>query len=161
MTTTVADIRATIVDTIKALVPTGITTPRFAPWQEDTLRTSFRLWSEKNPLAAFRRFSVRVLPGVEPAGVHDYNRRREVARLECVVAYPADHRYGALGAVSLDTILAADMALIVDAVGTKGYATISPAAAAVVTDEGHTVEDLEACRFGVATFTCEYYRSTT
>jgi len=161
VTTTVADIRATIVDTIKALVPTGITTPRFTPWQEDTLRTSFRLWSEKNPLAAFRRFSVRVLPGVEPAGVHDYNRRREVARLECVVAYPADHRYGALGAVSLDTILAADMALIVRLLDPDPALVAALPAAAVVTDEGHTVEDLEACRFGVATFTCEFYRSTT
>jgi hypothetical protein len=161
MTTTVAEIRATMADTIRALTPTGIITPRFTAWQEDTLRTPFRLWAEKNPLAAFRRFSLRVLPGVEPAGVHDYSRRRETARLECVVAYPMDHRYGALGAVSLDTILAADMALIVDAIGTKGYATISPAADAVVTDEGHTVEDIEACRFGVAVFTAEYYRSTT
>lgn len=161
MTTTVAAIRETMVDAIQALVPAGILAPRFVPYREDTSRTAFRLWAEKNAAAAFRRFSLRVLPGVEPQAPHDYNVRREVARLELVVAYPHDYRYGASGAISLDTVLASDMAQLVDAIGTRGYATITPAADAVVTDEGHTFEDVSACRFGVAVLNCEYYRSAT
>lgn len=161
MSTTAAAIRSTMVDTIKALVPAGISSPRFAPYAEDTLRIGFREWAEKNSAAAFRRFSLRLLPGIEPLGPHDWNVRREVARLELVVAYPVDYRYGGSGAVSLDQLMTSDMSQIVDAIGTRGYATITPAADAVVTDEGHTFEDILACRFGVATLTAEYYRSTT
>jgi hypothetical protein len=154
-----ATIRPLIIARVEAATPTveaAVGLPpvgrrRFAGPQD------FRSWAAANPTACLRRFDVETPGDTDEVAVSSVTHEQVTESASIVVSYPRDNRYGGRNGL-LDTI-AADMTVLDDAAGTRGFSVNPIAATIIASDHEREEPDDAAVTFAVIPLRITYWRT--
>lgn len=157
-TTTPTAVRDAIVAVIAGLTPTTAAGDRFIAHREET---PVRDFAAANPGACFRRCSVRWVGPVTPPTVTNTDVELVERSLDVDVAYPASWRGGGDQLATLDDVIAEDLRVIANAVGTNGRANLTalPAGSVTVITSAEEPIGLGPIWIGRVSLIARYYRS--
>ena len=162
-TTTIAAIRAALVEAIDELQPRTEQSVRFR--HTDSPAAEFRDYAETNETTALREYSLRYA-GWEPVSSYDRQIQRRSATFELVVAYP--HHWGSyrekqtgrlLHATALADTAEDDLSVILANVGIAG-ANVYPSGSVCVSEEYSAPETADGVTFAVASLAIEFFYDT-
>jgi hypothetical protein len=128
-TTTAAAIRNRAIVVIKAIAPTSDTQLRFIPW-DNPAGADFREAMRAYPSGSTRQFQVRWTGRDVGTEVTNEDYKEQIVELEVVVAYAADHRFGAANALDRDRAMDEDRHAIEAVIGVTGSANFTAATGA-------------------------------
>ena len=155
---TVAAIRDRCYDLIEAIVPTSLSGDEFRRWRNEG-DADFTEAADADPAGAFRRFQIRQVNLDEPPLVSNVLEERVQLELECRVAYPQTHRYGADNAMDRDDVRNEDWKAINYRIGLYGRANFSSTHDCTPIGASMELEIGEGVDFMVVTARFEYMRS--
>lgn len=151
-TTTIAEVRDTMISAVEDASPTVLTNRAFTTHREEV---NFRTFCESAPSAALRRFSIRDTFEHDGPFVSSPDYREMHTTLECVVAYPKQGAYrddSATGRPLLDLqdVVRSDLHVLRTTIGVRGYAALeTDGVNAAVIGEDWAVDDGDACIYSV------------
>ena len=153
-----ATIRPLIIARVEAATPTVEAAVGFRPWVDDAAGPQdFRSWAAANPTACLRRFDVETPGDTDEVAVSSVTHEQVTESASIVVSYPRDNRYGGRNGL-LDTI-AADMTVLDDAAGTRGFSVRPIAATIIASDHEREEPDDAAVTFAVIPLRITYWRT--
>ena len=118
-TTTFETIREQQEALMEALTPNRHASTPFRVAREEL---DFRAWAENNPVACFRRFSIRTIGPNDPAEVTSLDVEEITSEVEVLIAYPKHlAKYGPENLQDMDDLINQDEFQVRDAIGSKGY----------------------------------------
>jgi hypothetical protein len=123
--TTVESIRDRAIDVIEATAPSVLPSDEFRRYRNEG-GADFRVWAERNPAGAWRRFQVRDTGDDEPPEVSNTDVEERRITLVVTVAYPQTSRAGKDGALDRDDAMSSDQHKIEHAIGMCGRANFAP-----------------------------------